>query len=175
MIIFETERLVVRQYNEDDKDNFFLINGDEEIMRYIRTPKTKEECDQFLEEILAGNTGVPEYGRWAAEEKSTGKFAGSFVIVPIPEQPEKIQLGYALLKDHWGKGYATELTRAGLQFAFDKLGLEIIYGVTELPNIASQKVLLKSGFKDAGRFVENEKELLLFSITKAEWQIIGSK
>ena len=114
-------------------------------------------------------------GRWAAEEKLTGKFIGSFVIVPIPEQPEKIQLGYALLKDHWGSGYATELTKAGLSFAFDKLGLDVIYGVTEIPNIASQKVLLKSGFKNAGTYVENEKTLLLFSINKSEWKLTGSK
>jgi ribosomal-protein-alanine N-acetyltransferase len=175
MIVFETERLIVRHYTEDDKENFFLINGDEEIMQYIRKPKTREECDQFLDEILAGYTGAMEQGRWAAEEKLTGKFVGSFVIVPIPGQPEKIQLGYALLKDHWGKGYATELTRSGLRFAFDQLGLDVIYGVTEIPNIASQKVLLKSGFKEANTFVENEKKLLLFSITKDDRQIIGSK
>ncbi|HVT85803.1 MAG TPA: GNAT family N-acetyltransferase [Chitinophagaceae bacterium] len=175
MIVFETERLIVRHYTEDDKDNFFLINGDEEIMRYIRKPKTREECDQFLDGILAGYTGATEQGRWAAEEKYTGKFVGSFVIIPIPEQPEKIQLGYALLKDHWGKGYATELTKAGLHFAFDQLGLEIIYGVTEVPNVSSQKVLLKSGFKEASTFVENEKALLLFSINKTDWVFTGSK
>ena len=60
MIVFETERLIVRHYTADDKNNFFLINGDEEIMRYIRKPKTIEECDQFLNEILAGYTGAQE-------------------------------------------------------------------------------------------------------------------
>lgn len=175
MIVFETERLIVRHYTADDKNNFFLINGDEEIMRYIRNPKTKEECDQFLDEILAGYNSDRGFGRWAAEDKLTGKFAGSFVIIPIPEQPEKIQLGYALLKDHWGKGYATELTKAGLHFAFDQLDLDVIYGVTEIPNISSQKVLLKSGFKEANAFVENEKALLLFSINKTEWSVTRSK
>ena len=80
-----------------------------------------------------------------------------------------------MLKDHWGKGYATELTKAGLHFAFDQLDLDVIYGVTEIPNISSQKVLLKSGFKEANAFVENEKALLLFSINKTEWSVTGSK
>lgn len=166
MIIFETERLIVRHFTAEDKNNFFLINGDEEIMRYIRTPKTREESDQFFEEILAGYTDIPKLERWAVEEKLTGKFIGSFVIIPIPDDMEKVQLGYALLKDHWGKGYATELTKEGLRFGFNDLGLDILYGVTELQNRVSQKVLLKSGFKEAGTILEKGKTLLYFSITK---------
>ena len=47
-IIFETERLIVRQYAfEIDTENFFLLNGDDDVMRYIRATKTKEECDVF--------------------------------------------------------------------------------------------------------------------------------
>lgn len=175
MTVFETERLSVRRYTADDENDFFLINGDEEIMRYIRAPKTREECDKFLGEIISNYSGSPEPGRWAAEERSTGKFIGSFVIIPIPEQPEKIQLGYALLKEYWGKGYATELTKAGLNFAFNQLDLNVIYGVTDIPNIASQKVLLKSGFKNLTTFEENGKTLKLFSVDKTEWELTGSK
>lgn len=174
MIIFETGRLIVRRYTDDDKDNLFQLNGDEEIMRYIRKPKTKEECDRHHEEILAGYNQKIEMGRWAAEEKLTKEFIGTFVIVPIPAQPDKIQLGYALLKQYWGKGYATELTKAGLHFAFDQLCLDLIYGVTEIQNTVSQKVLLKSGFKEAEAFMEDGKNLLLFSFAKTDWKINGS-
>ena len=52
-IIFETERLIVRQYDfETDAENFFLLNSDEDVMRYIRATKSKEECDVFLKKIL---------------------------------------------------------------------------------------------------------------------------
>ena len=51
-ILFETERLIVRHYTKDDSDNFFSLNGDEEIMRYIRPAKTREETDLFLSEII---------------------------------------------------------------------------------------------------------------------------
>src|SRR5207249_6893647 len=53
MIIFETERLVVRRFSENDHDNFFSVNGSEEVMRYIRPAKTKEECDEFLLQVIA--------------------------------------------------------------------------------------------------------------------------
>lgn len=167
-IIFETERLIVRHYTLDDKDNFFSINGDEEVMRYIRPAKPKEECDKLLEETISGYKENPYMGRLAAIEKKSGSFVGSFAIIPIPTQPEKIQLGYAILKNFWGKGFATELTKAGISFAFDKLDLDILYGVTDIQNVVSQKVLLKSGFKDAGFISEKEKTLNLFSISKGE-------
>ena len=49
LIIFETERLIVRQYDfGTDAENFFLLNSDEEVMRYIRATKSREECDAFL-------------------------------------------------------------------------------------------------------------------------------
>lgn len=173
MIIFETERLIVRHYTVDDADSFFQIHGDEEVMRFIRPAKTKEESDLFFQETFRANnnTGM---GRWAVEGKNSGMNVGTFCIIPIENQPEKIQLGYALLKGHWGKGYATELTKAGLNHAFNSLGLEVIYAVTEVLNIASQKVLLKSGFKEDNAFVENEKELLLFSISKINRELTGS-
>lgn len=174
MIIFETERLIVRQYTVDDTDAFFQIHGDGEVMRYIRSAKTKEECDQFLKEILAGYEQKPGMGRWAVEEKSCGFNVGTFCIIPIANQPGKIQLGYALIKEHWGKGYATELTKTGLKFAFDNLELEVMYGVTEMENIASQRVLLKAGFNDSGMYVENDKDLLEFSIQKKDWAVNGS-
>lgn len=174
MIVFETGRLIVRRYTADDTANFFLIHGDEEIMRYIRPPKLKEECNRNLEEILADYTDVPGLGRWAVEEKDSEKFVGSFVFIPITDQPEKIQIGYALLKDYRGKGYATELTKSGLYFGFSRLGLDVIYGVTEMQNIPSQRVLLKSGFKEAETYFENEKIIRHFSISKSEWKLNGS-
>ena len=169
MRIFETERLIVRPYTKHDKENFFSLNGNEEVMRYIRAAKTREECDNFLDEVIAAYDTSPGMGRWAVDEKLTGKFVGSFAIIPIPDQMEKIQIGYSLAKEHWGKGFATELTMEGVKVSFDQLNLSIIYGVTEMPNVASQKVLLKAGFKDAGTLMEKEKTLLIFSLSREEY------
>ena len=162
MIIFETERLVVRQFAESDMDNFFCLSGNEEVMRYIRKTSTKDESDIFLMENIAGYEKFPHRGRWAVQEKQTGNFAGSFAIIPLPWNTEQIQLGYSLKPENWGKGYATELTREGLSYFFATDRLNEIYGVTESPNTVSQKVLLKSGFRPFGKRNEEEKELLIF-------------
>jgi ribosomal-protein-alanine N-acetyltransferase len=169
-IIFETERLLVRPYTEEDQENFYLLNGDMEVMRYIRPAKTKEECDLFLLQVIAAATATPLYGRWAACTKDTGDFIGSFAVIPV-ENSDQMQMGYALLTQHWGKGYATELTRQGLEYVFSKTPLEIIYGYAEVPNIASQKVLLKCGFKSIGQMMEREKELAGFVFKKKDYKM----
>ena len=165
---FETERLRVRRLTPADKDNFFLLNGSEDVMRYIRATKTKEESDAHLEQILAteaANNRAGE-GRWLVEEKATGKFVGSFAIIPIPSEPEKMQLGYSFIPQYWGKGYATELAKGGLQFFLDNTTIPEIYGVTETANVASVKVLEKAGFHIHSIKMEEGKELTVYIVER---------
>jgi ribosomal-protein-alanine N-acetyltransferase len=165
-IIFETERLIVRQYDfKTDAENFFSLNGDDDVMRYIRATKSKEECDVFLKKAIESYKVNPLMGRWAADEKATGKFVGSFAIIPI-EGSEDIQLGYALLKENWGKGFASELTKAGLDYYFKNTNAGHIYAIAERANVASHNVLLKNGFIHDGIKKEDEKELLKFIFRK---------
>lgn len=70
------------------------------------------------------------------DEKATSEFVGSFVIIPI-ENTDQFQLGYALTKQHWGKGYATELVKAGLQYISLNTPLNKIYAITESANASS--------------------------------------
>ena len=162
-IIFETERLVIRRYTSSDGDNIFSLGGNEDVMRYIRATQTKEQSDVFLVYNMNFYKEQPMMGRWAVEEKATGKFVGSFAVIFI-EGTKLIQLGYSLLPQEWGKGYATELTRAGLKYVFEVMKLPLIYAVTESANTASQKVLIKAGFEKELIFKEGEKELHRFII-----------
>lgn len=167
-IIFETERLIVRQFRDADYDNYFALNGNAEVMQYIRAPRTREESDSFLtEKILAAPPGDFK-GYWAVEEKDSGLFVGCFVIIPIPDDIEKTQLGYSFLPEYWGKGYATETTKEGVNYFYNKTPLTEIYAVTETPHIASQKVLLKNGFQFLEKKREGEKELLIFIVRRNE-------
>jgi ribosomal-protein-alanine N-acetyltransferase len=161
-IIFTTERLIVRRYENTDADNFYSLSGNEDVMRYIRATSSRADSDQFLKDNIFAYNQFPLRGRWAVIDREEQQFIGSFAIIPIPNQPQKIQLGYSLLPDQWGKGYATELTKAGIDYYFQTHREEIIYAVTEIPNLASQKVLLKAGFQQVETFTEEGKQLLLF-------------
>jgi ribosomal-protein-alanine N-acetyltransferase len=167
MIIFETDRLIIRRYTLADEEHFFRLNGDAEVMKYIRDPKDRQECNIFLKRNLSFYEQNPLMGRWAMVEKASDAFIGSFAIIPVEttdhSRHAEIQLGYALLKDHWGRGYATESTLAGRQYAFDIMKLPVIVAITETANIASQKVLLRSGFIQQHNIQEGNKALCYFT------------
>ena len=167
MIIFETERLSIRQYTSADEEHFFRLNGDAEVMRYIREPKNRAECALFLARNIDLYQQNPLIGRWAMVEKETGVFVGSFAIIPVENSADytetEIQLGYALLKDYWGKGFATESTLAGKKYAFEVMKLPRIVGITTTDNFASQKVLLRCGFEQQSNITQAGKELCYFA------------
>jgi len=165
MIIFETERLIVRQFTLADKEEFFTMNGDEEVVRYIRPVKSREECDLFLLEVIKYSEENPLFGRWAVYEKATNDFVGSFAVIPIKDS-DKMQLGYALIREMRGKGYATELTKAGIKYFFSKTDYATVYAQTESGNISSIKVLVRCGFVQSGRHEEGEKKIVEFSLRR---------
>jgi ribosomal-protein-alanine N-acetyltransferase len=165
-IIFETERLRVRRFTAADADNYFSLQGNPEVMQYIRRPRTREESDAYLKENILTADPADYKGYWIVEEKDSGRFVGCFVIIPIPDDEEKTQLGYSFLPEFWGKGYATEVSKAGVDYFYNRTPLPEIYGVTEKANIASEKVLLKAGFSFHRKKREGEKELNVFIIRK---------
>jgi RimJ/RimL family protein N-acetyltransferase len=137
------------------------LNGDPEVMRYIRPVKSREETNAFLNEVIEYSKNNPAYGRMAVNEKLSNVFVGSFAIIPL-EKTEYMQLGYSLLPSYWGIGFATELVKYGLRYIFNKTNLTEIFGVTEVMNVNSQKVLLKTGFVFEKTYSEGSKQLNLY-------------
>ena len=168
-IVFDTERLIVRHFTIDDADNFFLLNGDPEVMRYIRPVRSRADTDLFFAEVIQYSKNNPSYGRMAVSEKESGDFVGSFAVIPI-EKTDLMQLGYSFLPGYWGRGYATELVKWGLKYIFTSTDLQEIFGVTESMNIASQHVLLKAGFTPHSTVMEGEKKLKRFHLSKKNFR-----
>jgi [ribosomal protein S5]-alanine N-acetyltransferase len=158
MIIFETKRLVIRRYKADDFSDFFRLNSDKDVMRYIRPVQTRKQAASFFIKILEAYDKAPGLGRWGMYIKPGNEFAGSFAIIPV-QQSEDIQLGYAFLKEHWGSGYASESVKGGIAYAFDQLQLTQIAGITFPENLLSQKVLLKNRFVFHKTITEEDKEI----------------
>src|ERR1700690_3639961 len=106
--VFETPRLFLRHFTEEDAPLIYQLNSDPEIVKYVHEPVLDNE-DQ-AKEILINNI-LPQYklnlGRWAIHTKSDYEFIGWCGLKYIKET-EKTDFGYRLLKTAWGKGYATE-------------------------------------------------------------------
>ncbi len=161
MVLFDTERLRVRRFDAGDAEYFFLLNSNEEAMRFIRKPKTREESDAFLQENLTFYQDTSVLGRYAVFEKLTGCFVGTFSFLYLSGDAD-FHIGYALLPAEWGKGYATELVKTGTCFFFDNTPHPGIFAITEAENIASQRVLLKAGFSRQAQIPEHGEMPELF-------------
>ncbi len=99
----------------------------------------------------------------------TGEFIGWFCLKHLDDTNE-IEIGYRLLKEYWGKGYATEMSDKIIEYGFEIMKLNVIVGITQPGNMASQKVLKKVGLlyiKDAFYYNTHVK---YFSISKEEYR-----
>lgn len=165
--IFETERLAIRQYTPQDDVLLYSLSSNEDVMRYIRPVVNKTDSDKVLAQNIQLYLSKANTGRWAVFEKASRCYVGSFSILVMDTDPSKMHIGYALLPDFWGKGYASELLRRGITFFFASHADDNLYAITEEPNIASQKVLLKCGFTPNNTQMENEKKLLIYILRRA--------
>jgi ribosomal-protein-alanine N-acetyltransferase len=160
--ILETKRLDLRKWTNADADALFEILRDAEVVRYISDgkPFSLQKTKEFL--FWAENYEC-ENGlcRWQVIEKESGKIVGSSGFAR-PQVTTEIELGYLFAQKHWGKGFATEITGAVMVYGFQKFGFRKVIAMTELENIASQRVLEKIGFTKRGVEIYDNVELLFF-------------
>ena len=141
-VFLETERLVLRRFAETDVDHLFALHNDPEVMRHLTggDPVSRREVEQEYRERFAGQ------GYWAAVERATGEFLGWFALHPAADRdPGDCELGYRLRRAAWGKGYATEGSRALIRHGFAVLGVRRVWAETMAVNLASRRVMEKSG------------------------------
>jgi ribosomal-protein-alanine N-acetyltransferase len=142
--VWRTKRLLLRVPVETDLDFVATLFSRQELVAHRPDPRpdTPEESAQRLARDMDHwrNHG---FGRWAAE--ADGRLIG-FGGVTVSKEFEGLNLSYHLHPDSWGKGYATELVRQVLDFAFNDLHAERVIGLVRPINVASRIVLEKCGF-----------------------------
>jgi RimJ/RimL family protein N-acetyltransferase len=180
VIILETPRLTIRQFTEDDADDLFELNSDPEVMRYLGRPAPIEV---LRDEIIPFHLGVYQrfdrLGTWAAESADSGEFLGWFHFRAGDGDISNIDLGYRLRRSAWGRGYATEGSRALIRMGFMDLGVERVFAHTMSANSASRRVMEKCGLAlvrttaydgpDADVVHGAEQGEVEYALTRAEW------
>jgi RimJ/RimL family protein N-acetyltransferase len=141
----ETERLVLRAPGLDDAEALARLVNDRRIAENtLRIPHPYELADACAF-IAAANAGHHEVSFLICARD--GALLGGCGIALSGDAPE---IGYWLGVPFWGHGFATEATRAVIDFAFDDLGLEILLGGARVSNPASRRVMEKCGFQWTG-------------------------
>ena len=144
--------MTLRRFTEADAPLVLLLNSDPAVLKYIHEPvlQTTEDALSILRTHI-----LPQYkinlGRWAIHTKADNTFIGWCGLKHLAETNE-IDLGYRLLPECWGQGFATEAAKHTLDYGLHALNLQIITARAKIENTASIKVLEKTGMQ----FLKNE-------------------
>ncbi|WP_326824758.1 GNAT family N-acetyltransferase [Streptosporangium sp. NBC_01756] len=150
----ETERLIMRRWQESDRASFAELNADPETMRFFPNTLDRAASDAMIE-MIETRFDRQGFGFWALEVAATGMFIGFTGLNPLPDGVPGaggMEVGWRLAKHAWHHGYATEAARAALSVAFDDMGLPEIWSMTAVLNEPSQAVMRRLGLTETNRF-----------------------
>lgn len=154
----ETERLVIRRFQDSDLEDFFTYRNDPEVAKYQgwSVPYLREQAVDFLAQMKTISPVVVGVGYQAAiENKETGELIGDlFYLIGQGINPQ-VRIGYTLARSYWKKGYASEAVRCLLNFFFHEIAAHRVVADCDSENIASFHLLERLGFRREGHFVES--------------------
>ena len=144
-----TPRLILRRWQESDREPFAQMNADPVVMHFFAALMTRTESDEAIDRYLAAfdRDGLSFF---AATLRDTGDFIGTIGlqtmrdVVPNLPQPA-VEIGWRLAQSAQGKGLATEGARAIVDYAFNQLGLNEVVAIAAIPNQPSRRVMEKLG------------------------------
>ncbi len=155
-ILFETPRLILRQFTVSDAPLILALNSDPEVVQYLHEPtlKTEAQAEKILNDII-----LPQYknnlGRWAIHTKEKMEFIGWCGLKYRPDLDET-DLGYRLMQKAWGKGFATEAAQHSLDYGFKTLNLTLITARAHIENTASARILENIGMTFIGEGIVDD-------------------
>ncbi|MBB6485013.1 GNAT family N-acetyltransferase [Rhizobium lusitanum] len=184
MIITETERLIIRNWRETDRDLAYEINSDEAVMEFFPFRRSRAEADAFFDRVhsMIAETGL---GLYVLELKATGETIGYCGLMRAdhlePFIPAgTVEIGWRLVVRQWGKGLVSEAARALLAHGFETLGLDQIVSFAVHNNVRSTSVMQRIGLQrvTGGDFDHpgvpdthpHLKPHVLYRLTATEWR-----
>ena len=149
--ILETDRLILRNITTEDANCILKYLSDEEVMTYYGMTPFKSITDaldeiSWYDSILTNKSGI----RWGITLKHQDRVIGSCGFLNAVPQHFRIEIGYELSKDLWGRGLASEAVEAIIHYGFKELGLQRIEALIEPPNRSSRRLVEKLGFVREG-------------------------
>ena len=168
----ETERLILRPLVEDDAAVLCSLLQDPDVVRYIGdgTIPGPEDCWRAIAAWL-GHWVLRGYGPWAVTERESGTFMGR-VGIHFPYGWPGPELAYTLGKPFWGRGFATEATRAAMDWGFTHRDFLALMSLIYPENAASIRVATKLGETLRGDATLHGKTVLRYVITRPEWEAL---
>ncbi|WP_153721798.1 GNAT family N-acetyltransferase [Sporosarcina cascadiensis] len=147
----ETDRLRLREIEQDDAASLFAYFSTDEVTRYYGQDSFQqiEQAEDLIKSFSASYDETKGI-RWGIEHKETNELIGTIGFHLLSLRHKRAEIGYDLHPEHWGKGYASEAVKAAISYGFEVMELTRIGAVVFIENEASSKLLLKLGFEKEG-------------------------
>ena len=142
-----TQRLRLRSWGDDDEPSMLAMSTDPEVMRHFPSVMTRDQVHAFVvrqrELLAAGQPGL--YAVERLDEPSFIGFVGLATQTFEASFTPCVEIGWRLVQEAWGQGFATEAAREVLRHGFDELGLDEVVSMTSLRNERSVAVMRRLG------------------------------
>lgn len=167
----ETDRLILRAFCADDIDAYASMVYHPDVSPFISTSGQSMDRLGAWRHMAAGvgQWLLRGHGFWAAEEKSTGKFVGR-IGLNYPETWPGREVAYAVAREHWGKGYATEGAAAARDYAFENLGWDEVVSIIHPDNGRSLAVAERLGETFKENWKVEDVDYGVYALTRADWE-----
>ena len=176
--VFQTERLILRDFREEDWKDIHEYDTDPETVKYMPFgPNTEDETKAFISKSFDRKKESPRLiYNFAMVDTSDNRLIGSISISIIDLENKEAMIGYILSRKYWNKSYTTEAGRRVVAFGFEQLGLHRIIASCDPVNTGSYRVMEKLGMHREGYLREEKlfkgvwRDFLLYSILEKEWR-----
>ena len=178
MFSIQTNRLIIRDWQIDDVSDANEYASDPDVCKFMDWgPNSKRETENFIDVAHKSSLEMPRRGfELAIQYKDNEKVIGGVGLAVKDQIFATAMLGYALNREYWGRGIASEASLAMLKFGFLELELHRIFATCDTRNTASEKVLQKCGMRREAHFLEDAyvkgawRDSYLYAILKKEWK-----
>ena len=167
----ETARLVLRPLRDGDLDAYAAMMADPEVARWVGAggaPSTRADAWRTMA-LLIGHGVLRGYTNHAVVERASGRFVGR-VGLWFPEGWPGLELGWALDRSTWGKGYATEAALAWRDHAFDVMGVDELISVIRVDNARSAAVARRIGHQPWRDEEVQGSPCTIWGQTRVDWE-----
>lgn len=165
MIVIETERLILREFTEEDAPFIYELLNSPGWLKYIGTRGIAdlEAARKYIADMMMPSYEKNGFGLYMMARKEDGALMGMCGLIDR-DSLEDVDIGFAILPEYEGKGYTREASEATMEYARNPLGLKKIVGITVPYNTGSIKVMEKIGmkFEKMIRVPNDPEELMLY-------------
>lgn len=168
----ETSRLILRPFREADCAALAEIHGRPEVARFVMpngVPQTslREAFDNIA--AAMGHWSLRGHGRWAVEDRTTGRLIGRCGYNDFPSEWPGLELGWTFHPDVWGRGFATEAATAALAWGFQEREFAKVIHLIAPANAASQAVAARLGATPGEPWTGRGIDAVIWGQTREAW------